>query len=329
MSITAEINQPYKAMTQSICDIMPYIREIAAQNDDVILAELGLPLKKNGNLNCRCPVHNGDNPTGFSYKSSQKIWKCWTHHCHEKYGSDIIGLVRAIRECSLKDAVDFILDLSENVEINGSPEIKQFIRKNAKVDRVTFDQGFFEDKNMDTPYFIHRGFTKDVIGQFQGFSFKNREYLPIVTDDNKILGFVGRLIVDDSSKPKWKLYPELLEKNSTLFGINLTKDSIAAKHEAILVEGPLDAINLYQNGVKNAVAVMGTSISQEQIKLLIKYKVKKIILAFDPDSAGKETADKLAKRLSLYFYVDNITMSLPKDPGELSKLEIENYFGQI
>lgn len=305
---------------------MPYVREIAAQNDDVILSELGLAIRKNGSIQCKCPIHNGDNPTGFSYKSSDKIWKCWTHHCHEKYGSDVIGLVMGVRGCTLRQAVEFILDLSQNIEVNGSPEVKQFIRRNHKNETIFFDESFFDDKNRATPYLIGRGYSQSVIDAFRGFTFKNREYLPIITDSDQILGFAGRLTVPDEAKPKWKLYPEQLEKNNTLFGINLTKLLLAEKKEAILVEGPLDVINLYEKGVKHAVGVLGTSISQEQIKLLIKWKVKKIIIAFDPDSAGIAAAKTLEKRLSLYFYVTNITEKLPKDPGDLNKNEVEVYF---
>jgi hypothetical protein len=306
---------------------LPYIREIANEHDDVILGELGIKMKRNGDVHCKCPIHGGDNPTGFSYKSSKKVWKCWTHHCHETYGSDLIGLIQGVRECSIMEAMEFVYSLIGDIEFQGSPDVKRLIRQHAKQEVKYFDNSFFSDKDLHTPYFLSRGYSSDVLKLFQAFRFKNREYFPITTDDDKIMGFTGRTTINDPTQAKWKIYPHDIPKSDTLFGLNITKEEIRNKKVAIMVEGVPATINLFQNNVTNVVGTLGTFISQEQIKLLVKYGAHKIILAYDPDEPGILASRKMQEKLELYFKVENISDIIPCDPGKMSPDEVRKYFG--
>jgi 5S rRNA maturation endonuclease (ribonuclease M5) len=310
--------------------MIEFAKELAELNEDVILTDLGFYTDSRGDIQCSCPIHNGDNNTAFSYKSSRKIWRCWTHKCHEQYGGDLIGLIRSVKNVSLKEAIQYILTFDDGTKIHGSPEIRKFIKENRREDEVyDFDASTLHTSSKHTPYFLNRGLNQSILNDFQAFEYKTREYFPIITDDNKILGCLGRLTETSPDKPKWKFFPHHLPKSTTLFGIHIAKDYIGKSNTVILVEGPFDVVNLHQHGFKNAVATMGTGISIEQIKLLLKYGAHRVIIAYDPDSAGIEASEDMVKKLSLYFKITNKTSELPKDPGGLTKIEVEQYFGTV
>ncbi|NBG88496.1 DNA primase [Isachenkonia alkalipeptolytica] len=114
--------------------------------------------------------------------------------------------------------------------------------------------------------------------------FRNRIIFPIFNTRGMVIGFGGRVL--DQSLPKYLNSPEtkIFNKRKTLYGLNLAKKNIVSQ-QLILVEGYMDVIALYGNGVKNAVATLGTSLTKEHGQLLKKY-AKEVVLAFDGDEAG-------------------------------------------
>ena len=94
-------------MTKSIINATA-LKEAIVDLESEILTRLGLDTNRYG-AKCPCPVHNGDNPSGFSYSLEHRSWKCWTHHCESEYGSDIIGLIMGIQKCSFSDALGWIV----------------------------------------------------------------------------------------------------------------------------------------------------------------------------------------------------------------------------
>lgn len=117
--------------------------------------------------------------------------------------------------------------------------------------------------------------------------FRNRITFPIFNLSGKIVGFGGR-VLDDEDVPKYLNSPEtpIYHKGKILYGLNLSKDEIRQSGSAILVEGYVDLISLYQAGVKNATASSGTAFTQDQARLLSRY-AEKVYLFFDADSAGQ------------------------------------------
>ncbi|MGB9681471.1 MAG: DNA primase [bacterium] len=115
--------------------------------------------------------------------------------------------------------------------------------------------------------------------------FRNRVMFPIQDISGHTIGFGGRVL--DDSLPKYLNTPEtpLFHKGQVLYGLYQTRDEIMKKDQAIIVEGYMDCISLYQAGIKNVVASMGTSFTREQ-GLALKRIAKDIIVAFDADIAG-------------------------------------------
>ena len=119
--------------------------------------------------------------------------------------------------------------------------------------------------------------------------FRDRVIFPIINTAGKVIGFGGRAIGD--IKPKYLNSQEskvFLKKNN-LFGLNLTGREISDADRAIIVEGYMDLISLYQAGVRNVAASLGTALTDNQARLLSRY-TKNIVLCYDSDSAGIDAA---------------------------------------
>ncbi len=119
--------------------------------------------------------------------------------------------------------------------------------------------------------------------------FRDRVIFPIINTQDKVIGFGGRAIGD--IKPKYLNSPEseIFLKKNNLFGLNFTKNEISNEGRAIIVEGYMDVISLYQSGVRNVAASLGTALTDNQAKLLCRYS-KNIVLSYDSDSAGINAA---------------------------------------
>ncbi|MCL1810317.1 MAG: toprim domain-containing protein, partial [Clostridiales bacterium] len=119
--------------------------------------------------------------------------------------------------------------------------------------------------------------------------FRDRVIFPIINSSGKVIGFGGRALGD--ADPKYLNSPEsavFLKKNN-LFGLNLTRQEIGKENRAILVEGYMDVISLYQYGVRNVSATLGTALTENQAKLLKRY-TPNVTLSYDADAAGRAAA---------------------------------------
>lgn len=182
-----------------------------------------------------------------------------------------------------------------------------------------------EGRAIGLSYFIERGFREDIIEKFQlGFSptawdaftqhalkhgysekylvesgltiskegklydrFRERVMFPIHNLTGKVIGFGGRILTSDKTKPKYVNSPEseVYNKSKSLYGIWLARGAIVARDNCYLVEGYTDVISLHQSGIENVVASSGTSLTNDQIKLINKY-TRNITILYDGDPAG-------------------------------------------
>ncbi|MEW6441524.1 MAG: DNA primase [bacterium] len=119
--------------------------------------------------------------------------------------------------------------------------------------------------------------------------FRNRLMFPIMDGTGKVLGFGGRSL--DEQGPKYMNSPEsfLYRKGSLLYGLFHSQRSIREQDSVILVEGYFDLLSLHQHGIPHSVAVLGTSLTSQQIDLLRKYS-RRFILVFDGDEAGRRAS---------------------------------------
>jgi len=146
--------------------------------------------------------------------------------------------------------------------------------------------------------------------------FRGRLMFPICDTQGRIVAFGGRIIGE--GEPKYLNSPEtaLYTKGQHLFGLNHSRDSIRNKDFAILVEGYLDFLIPFQEGVRNLVASLGTALTENQVRLLGRY-TRRIVVNFDPDSAGvSATKRSLELLLGEGFRVNVLTLPDNLDPDE-------------
>lgn len=121
--------------------------------------------------------------------------------------------------------------------------------------------------------------------------FRNRLIFPIFNPFGKVVGFGGRALGDIKPKYLNSAESDIFLKKNNLYALNFTKKEISDLKQGIIVEGYMDVISLYQAGVKNVAASLGTALTENQAKLLCRY-TKNIILSYDSDSAGITAATR-------------------------------------
>jgi len=119
--------------------------------------------------------------------------------------------------------------------------------------------------------------------------FRHRLMFPIIDSEGRVLGFSGRRLNDskENEEPKYINSAEspIYHKGSVVYGLFQAKEALRKTRELILVEGNVDVIRLHQEGLTNAVAPLGTALTQMQVQFLARF-VDRFILMFDGDAAG-------------------------------------------
>ncbi|MGB4700512.1 MAG: DNA primase [Parasynechococcus sp.] len=155
--------------------------------------------------------------------------------------------------------------------------------------------------------------------------FRHRVIVPIHDRQGRVIGFGGRSL--DGSEPKYLNSPEteVFEKGKHLFGLDKASNAIRKDDRAVVVEGYFDVIALHAAGITNAVASLGTALSNQQITQLCRVTdSKRIVLNFDADGAGVRAANRAigeVEQLSLQGQLELRVLHLPtgKDPDEFLK----------
>jgi DNA primase len=127
--------------------------------------------------------------------------------------------------------------------------------------------------------------------------FRDRIIFPIFDVRTRVIGFGGRVL--DDSLPKYLNSPETLlyNKSRSLYGLHKAKQKCRQTGAVFVTEGYLDVISLHQHGIENAVAVLGTALTSEHVRLLKRY-AEKIVLVYDSDEAGVRAAVRSAEIFS-------------------------------
>lgn len=302
------------------------IDEIRNSNDIVDVISQYVVLKRSGrNFFGLCPFHKEKSPS-FSVSPDKQIFHCFgcgvggdvIRFVNKIENLDFRQTLEMLAEKSgivlptiensadnerikLKEKVYQINKITaqfyhENLYKSTAKVAQEYVKK-RKLDNntlKTFSIGF--STNYDELYreLKKQGFSDEEIlasslvnksskGQFFD-RFKGRLMFPIKDVQDKVIAFGGRVL--DNSKPKYINSPEniVYSKGRNLFGLNIAKKS--GKEKIIIVEGYMDAISLYQRGITNVVASLGTALTEQQGRLLRKY-ASQIIIGYDSDGAGQ------------------------------------------
>ena len=331
-----------------------FIDELIARNPIEDVGGQYVSLKRSGaNLFGLCPFH-GEKTASFSVNPSKGIYYCFG--CHKGGGPvnfmmEIEGLsypdaVRALAKRAgmevpedeqyqsryraqerlwalMKEAGRFF---HAQLFSPAGAECLQYVQQRglSKAIVTTFGIGFAPNSwNALVDAMKKKGYTDqelkdaDLVGEKNGRiydRFRNRLMFPIFDVRGNVIGFGGRVL--DDSKPKYLNSNETLifNKRKNLFGLNFAKKTKLPN--IILVEGNIDVVTLHQYGFDNAVASLGTSLTEEQVNLLSRY-TEQVVLPYDADEAGQRAAQRAIPMLEKAgIQVKVLQMKDAKDPDE-------------
>ena len=302
------------------------IEEIRSSNDIVDVISKYVTLKRSGrNFFGLCPFHKEKSPS-FAVSPDKQIFHCFgcgaggnvIHFISKIEGLDFKDTLEL-----LANRVNIELPTLDNLEDDKTARLKskvyeinkiaaEFYHENLYKPTSKIAQEYIKKRKLDNRtlkafligyagnfnelYLLlkQKGYTEEEMlasslvkrtenGGYMD-SFRKRLMFPIQDVRERVIAFGGRVL--DDSKPKYINSPEniVYSKGRNLFGLNVAK-----KHDTkkiIIVEGYMDAISLYQRGITNVVASLGTAMTEAQGRLLRRYS-EQVILGYDADGAGQ------------------------------------------
>jgi DNA primase len=141
--------------------------------------------------------------------------------------------------------------------------------------------------------------------------FRDRLIIPIHDVKGRVIGFGGRTLANE--QPKYLNSPEteVFSKGQTLFALDKARNGISGQDQAIVVEGYFDAIALHAAGITNAVASLGTALSLDQVRQVLRYtESKQLILNFDADAAGINAASRAIGAIADLAYRGEVQLKI-------------------
>lgn len=329
--------------------------EILENSDIVAIIGDYVDLKKSGNsYKGLCPFHNEKTPS-FTVDDRKQLFHCFG--CGE--GGDVVSFIMHKEGLSYIDSMKYLakkagIKLDDTKSSKENKILNRYYDINKDI-MMYFYKNLLTDKACQI-YLKNRGFRSNIVNTFMlGFAknswddllnyAKNKDYLlddienlglikksqngkyydkyrnrlifPIINHYGKVIGFGGRSI--DSTMPKYLNSPEsqVFKKRYNLYGLNIFKKQ--SNKDIILVEGYMDVIGLNNQGIDQAVASLGTSLTSDQAKLLKRY-AKNVYICYDEDNAGIKATDRAIEILLDEGIKPNI-ISLEKglDPDDFVK----------
>ena len=331
-----------------------FIDELLARNPIEDVVGQTVNLKRSGsNMFGLCPFH-GEKTASFSVAPDKGIYYCFG--CHKGGGAinfimELEGLSYpdAVRKLAARSGMEVPEDEQYQSRYKKQERLWALMKEAGRF----FNQQLYTPEGKACrEYIVKRGLTKAIVTQFgmgyapdswnalvnamrkKGYTdqelkdadlvgekngrvydrFRNRLMFPIIDVRGNVVGFGGRVI--GQGEPKYLNSNEtvIFNKRKNLFGLNFAKKT---KEKAIiLVEGNIDVVTLHQFGFDNAVASLGTSLTEDQVTLLTRY-TEEVILTYDGDEAGQRAARRAIPMLEKAgIKVRVLQMKDAKDPDE-------------
>lgn len=260
---------------------------------------------------CKCfSCGKGGSPVGFIMEHEQMSYSEALRWLARKYNIEVIEeeVSDAQREeASMRESMfslnEFALNHFENNLVNteeGETVALPYFRHRGISDQMIkrFHLGYSVERSNDLlATALSKGFKEDIlvstglcIKTDRGDCydrFRGRVMFPIHTVSGRVVGFGGRTMRSEKTVAKYVNSPESLiySKKKEIYGLFQAKSAIAKKNKAIMVEGYMDVISMHQAGVENVVSSSGTSLTQEQIRALMRF-TPNITVIYDADPAG-------------------------------------------
>jgi DNA primase len=300
---------------------------------------------------CPLPTHSSkESKESFCVNIDKNIWSCMSESCSSarqgKRGGNVIDLVALIERSSIRDAAlklnDWFISSTPHAHAvvgKGSDpagqtgelvsEKKEILPTAPEV--VNKPLSFtLKDVDCTHPYVQSRGLSEDTakeygVGYFSGKGLMSgRCVIKIHNDRGELIAYAGRSI--DAIEPKYKL-PAGFKKSDVLFNLHRTRSASSPSDPMIIVEGFFDCMKVQQAGFPHVVALMGSSMSDVQQKLLSE--CSHVIVFLDGDAAGREGAITIAQKLMHTSFVKVMDLPDGMQPDQLSSDELRRILGSF
>ena len=160
--------------------------------------------------------------------------------------------------------------------------------------------------------------------------FRGRIIFPICNREGEVIAFSGRLLKEQEGAAKYLNSPEtsLFKKGNVLFGLHKSKRALIEANCAIVCEGQLDLISLFEAGITNVVAPQGTAFTENQARVLKRF-AEEVVLCFDSDPAGAKAAERsLDALLENNFIIRVVELPPGQDPDSLIRRDGKEQFDE-
>lgn len=296
---------------------------------------------------CPLPTHTSKSSTeSFGVQIEKNIWACQSQSCAAsrggKRGGNVLDFVAVMENCTIRQAAEKLSQWfavspaapfrSATSTPEKSSSTGQLVAEKRSDREATGDSNkplSFTLKDIDPthPYITGRGITEKTahefgVGYFPGRGMmQGRVVIPIQNEFGELVAYAGRSI--DNTEPKYKM-PAGFRKSVELF--NLLRAVATGNATTIIVEGFFDCMHVHQAGFP-CVALMGSSMSNEQTALLCKYFTGALLM-LDGDAAGREATEKLLVELGSRIWVKAVLLPDGVQPDNLSADELADQINQ-
>jgi DNA primase len=313
-----------------------------------------------------CPIPHGDGKTpndnyqAFSWDFERQMWQCFSNQCHQIHGADVFALIQCVKKCNFKEAVQWILDFVEKdideikeLDSAEAKRLEQVIRKRSELVRHKRMEDSLIRHLTPSTYFKDRGFSDEVIEEFgcggewhKAKTYgENRVIVPVYDPiDGHLIAFTCRLLDDsliESWRPKWchalnfaalrkksaeRTDEERFYASSVLYNLHRASQHMGEPKTIIVTEGPGDVMRMWEAGLRNTVAVLGTNFSKHHRTLLHKVGCQRVIGVLDSDAAGQKASGSLQGKCKDYFDFKSVVLPAGKDPGDHTPAQLRLMF---
>jgi DNA primase len=302
---------------------------------EMVLNRYGLlkNLKKSGKNHVgSCPIHQGSNPRQFSVNLERNIFNCFGN-C--KSGGNVLDFVAKMEKVSAREAALLLQNWFPQALSNKEDEKgrKKRSRKNPPLNKektIINPPLSFKLKSLKTehPFFKEREIKRKAVMHF-GLGFctkgvmKGRVVIPIHDEKEELVAYCGRAIdrKQEETDGKYRL-PANFVKSAVVYNLNR---QTKGESRLIVVESFFSIFRLYQYGILNTVALMGSHLSQDQANLIVDFLGPdgQATLMFDTDESGQECTKECLERLCAKVFVKALDISrYGKKPHHLTRQQI-------
>lgn len=280
---------------------------------------LSLKQAKGNELVGLCPFHEETEPS-LKINTQKKVFNCFG--CHAS--GNVLDFVATMEKVSIKKAALLVqgwlnMDTGEKTPYNANKSLTEN-PKVTKSEEIEPNKPLKFNLKLEYnhSYIIERGLNETIARDFEiGYCsrglMKGRIAISIRDENNQLVGYAGRWVSGEipEGEDKYKFPPDF-KKSLVLYNLNRVKGS----ERLVIVEGFFSVIRLHQLGIPS-LAIMGCSISEAQIKLLVDSGCKYITILLDGDKPGREAQIKISSILQKYFFVRSVDLPTDMEPDTI------------